>query len=100
MSKTNHDKCHGSCFVMHCMGLSFPGSPFMYLPPPFLDRVSLSHLHPSGKGRGGCSGVRACEWAEVIGFEPTSLKRGEGLVSGQMGVAESESTWGRRKWWW
>ena len=45
-------------FVTHYMGLPHPGSPLVFFPPLFLHRVNLSRPHPSGKGRGGCSGVR------------------------------------------
>jgi len=34
------------------------------------------------KGRGDCGWLRASECAKAFAFEPTSLKRGEGLVSG------------------
>ena len=51
---------HSSWFVFmtHYVGLPHPGSPLMFLPSPFLHRANLSRPHPSGKGRGGCSGVR------------------------------------------
>jgi len=51
---------HSSWFVfmMHYLGLPHPGSPLVFPPPPFLHRENLRRPHPSGKGRGGCSGVR------------------------------------------
>ena len=81
MAKTNHDKRRGSCFVTYHLGLPLHGSPLVFLPPRFLRRASISRPHPFGKGRGGCSGVLASEGAEVL-REPTSLNRGEGLISG------------------
>ena len=79
----NEPRC-SSCFIFvtHYMGLPLPGSPLMYLRPPFLHRASLSRPDPSGKGRGRCSGTCVPECAEALEFEPTSLKRGEGLVFG------------------
>jgi len=59
------------------LGLPLPGSHLCT--PPFLHLGSLSHPHPSSKGRGRCSGVCISKCVE---FEPTSLKGGEGLVSG------------------
>jgi hypothetical protein len=50
----------------------------MYLPPLFLHQVNLSCPHPYGKGRGG---VGVSEKIQALELEPTSLKRGEGLIS-------------------
>jgi hypothetical protein len=62
----------------------------VYLPPLFLRRANLSRPHPYGKGRGGCSAVAISERVQVFEVEPTSLKRGEGLISGLQGVVEGE----------
>ena len=77
--------------VMHWVGLPLPGSPLIYLPLSISPCLSPSptHLpllscpHPSGKGRGRCSRVCISECAAFL-FAPTSLKRGEGLVSGHL----------------
>jgi hypothetical protein len=74
---------------MHFPGLPYPGSPLMDLPPQFLRRMSLRCPHPSGKGRGGR--VRISEGGEAFELEPTSLKRGEGLISGCFRVVGGES---------
>jgi len=42
------------------------------------------------KGEGRMQRVRVSEWAVVFRFEPTSLKRGEGLVAGRLGVVKGE----------
>jgi hypothetical protein len=47
--------------------------------------VKISRPHPFGKGRGGCTCDLASEGVEAVLNEPTSLNRGEGLVSGLMG---------------
>ena len=83
MKKTNHD-------VTHYMGLPHPGSPLVFPPPPFLHRANLSRPHPSGKGRGGCSGGWRFQ-GDAVGFEPTSLKRGEGLTAGLSRVLEGRN---------
>jgi hypothetical protein len=56
-----------------------------------VNRVQISRSHPFGKGRGSCTcdlaseGPVASEGVEAVLNEPTSLNRGEGLVSGLMG---------------
>ena len=62
----------------------------MHLPPPFLRRANLSHPHPSGKGRGGCSGAGISEQVQAFELEPTSLKRGEGLIAEMQRLVEGE----------
>ena len=47
--------------------------------------VITSRPHPFGKGRGGCGSILACEGARAMLTEPTSLNRGEGLVTGLTG---------------
>ena len=47
--------------------------------------MSLSHPHPFGKGRGGCTSDLASEGVKAVLNEPTSLNRGEGLVAGLTG---------------
>ena len=80
MAKTNHDGCRrGSFFVTYCTGLPLPGSPLVYpspIPP------STGHESPTSlwKGRGGCTCVLASEGLHALEVEPTSLRRGEGLV--------------------
>ena len=61
------------------------GPSILWVPP----RVSPSPIppsselepHPYGKGRGGCSGVGISEQIQALELEPTSLKRGKGLIS-------------------
>jgi hypothetical protein len=81
MKKTNHDVHRGSLGDAP-NGPPIPWVPLVFLPPPFLRRVNLSRPHPSGQGRGGWSGVGGSECANAFVFEPTYLKRGEGLISG------------------
>ena len=72
-----------------------PGPPTSWVPP----RVLRSPNAPSsndepptslGKGRGRCDRVGISGRIQAFGFEPTSLKRGEGLVSGLLRVFEGE----------
>ena len=72
---------------MHRIGLSYSGSPLLFLPPQFLRRVNLSRPDPCEKGRGACSVSGQVQASEL---EPISLKRGEGLISGLQRVAEGE----------
>jgi len=46
----------------------------------------MGRPHPFGKGRGGRASVLASEVAGVLLDEPTSLNRGEELVSAWLGV--------------
>ena len=59
ITKTNHDKCRGSCFVTHLMGLPLPGPPLVYLHPQNLCRARTNRPHPSEKGMGWSAGFRA-----------------------------------------
>jgi hypothetical protein len=68
--------------MTHYPGLPLHGSPLVVILPQILRRTNLNHPHPFGKGRGGCSGSRLSRVVVVFRFEPTSLKRGEGLASG------------------
>ena len=61
-----------------------------------------SRPHPFGKGRGGCGSILTCEGAVTMLTEPTSLNRGEGLVTGSPGdvgggVGASEGGGGWRR---
>jgi len=57
--------------------------------------VRLSCPHPFRKRRGGCGNILACEGAGAILTEPTSLNRGEGLMTGSPGdVGADEGTSG------
>ena len=78
------------------------GPSLVFLPLRILRRVSLSRPHPFGKGRGGCSSTLACEGAVTMLTEPTSLNRGEGLVTGSpddvggsVGASEGGGGWRR-----
>ena len=72
-----------------------PPSPTSWVPPcvPCSPNAPSSNDEPPtslGKGRGGCGRVGVSERIQVFGFEPTSLKRGEGLVSVLSCVFEGE----------
>ena len=54
----------------------------VFFPPRILRRGRPTRPHPFGKGRGGWGCNLACEGAEAVLIEPTSLNRGEGLVAG------------------
>jgi len=71
-------------------GLPTPSS--FSLPPRILRRARLSRPHPFRKGRGGCGNILACEGAGAILTEPTSLNRGEGLVTGLQATLEAMRT--------
>jgi len=76
--------------VTQRIGLPYPGSPLVFLPPPFLRRANLSRPHACEKGRGECSGVAVSGPVQAFELEPTSLKRGEGLISELQRVVEGE----------
>jgi len=97
---TNHEKCRGSCFVTHLMGLPFPVSPFCFplSNPPRRNQNKPGSI-PSERGGGGCGCVLASEVAAVSIVEPTSLSGGEGLIAGQLGVVVGGLWWGGRRWW-
>ena len=75
----------------HQMGLLFLGYPLVFCPPLFFHQANLCHPHSSGKRRGRCSKVGGSKRVEAFEFEPTSLKRGEGLISRWLGVVEDKS---------
>ena len=86
MKKMNHNIHHGSFSV--CTGLAShtmdlpPGASLSPIPP-------LSGLEPPTslwKGEGQVQWVHISERNEVLKFEPTSLKRGEGLFSRKLSV--------------
>jgi hypothetical protein len=88
--------------VTYHLGLPLPGSPLVFLLPRFLRRAIVSRPHPSGKGRGGRGSILACEGAVTMLTEPTSLNRGEGLmtgspddVGGSVGASEGGGGWRR-----
>ena len=90
MKKMNHDVHHGSFSV--CTGLA---SHTLGLPPgAFLSPIPPSSgLEPPTslwKGEGQVQQVRISKQNEVLKFEPTSLKRGEGLFSGKLSVVGRE----------
>jgi len=66
-------------FVTHYMGLPHPGSPLVFPPPPFLHRANLSRPHPSGKGRGGCSGGWRFQ-GDAVGLSPHPSREGRGSL--------------------
>jgi hypothetical protein len=80
----------GIVFVTYHLGLPYPGSPLVFLSPPLFRRANLSRPHPCEKGRGECSGVGVSGQVQVLELEPTSLKGGEGLISGLQRVVEGE----------
>jgi hypothetical protein len=72
--------CRGfPCFAASCPPSSLPHFPLL------THLLSPSRPHPFGKGRGGCACALASEGAEAVLIEPTSLNRGEGLVTGFAG---------------
>jgi len=87
-AKTNHDKCRGSSFMTHLMGLPLPGSPLVFVPPQFPRRTSMNPPISLSKGRGGSG----CALAGALVVEPTYLNRGEGLMA--------RSFVGLGEWWW
>ena len=73
------------------------GPPTSWVPPgvsPSLNPSSSKNKPPTslwrGEGRVRLGCVRACLLG-VVSIEPTSLERGEGLISGWLGVVEGES---------
>jgi len=71
------------------------GPPIPWVPPGVsTSPISLSsELEPPiflWKGRGGCSGVHISEQIQAFQLEPTSLKRGEGLISRLEVVVDGE----------
>jgi len=63
------------------------GNPIHWVPPcitpsPIPPASALEPPTSLGKRRGGCNGVGISEQVQVFELEPTTLKRGEGLVSG------------------
>ena len=73
-------------FMMYPLGLPLPGSPLMFLNPPFLRQATRSCSHPVEKRRDSCGFILTSEEAEVLSIGPTSLKRGEGLFTGWLHV--------------
>ena len=49
------------------------------------DKLTTHTGFPFGKGRGGCTCDLASEGVKAVLNEPTSLNRGEGLVTGLTG---------------
>ena len=86
--------------VTYCPGYPLPWNPLALLLPRFLQRASLNHPHPLGKGRGAWGCILACEGAETLVIEPTSLNREEGLVVRLLGVVAGELWQGGWWWWW
>jgi hypothetical protein len=89
MAKANHDEA-----VVHFQD-ALHGPPTSWVPP----RVSPSPIPPSNdnkpptslwKGEGRLRPRLACEVAGVLFAEPTSLNRGEGLVSGRSRMVGGE----------
>jgi len=90
MKQTNDDVHRGSFSERTGRASHTLGPPLVYLAPPFLRRANLSRPHPYGKGRGRCSGVGISKQIQAFELEPTSLKRGEGLISVLKRVLEGE----------
>jgi hypothetical protein len=65
-------------FMTHYTGLPLHGSPLVFLHPKILRRASWSRPHPSGKGRGGCSGSGFLSglWRLDLGPHPSREGRG------------------------
>ena len=77
------------------MGLPFTGSPLCFpLPDSPVERV-CARPHPCRKGRGGCGGGNPGMFVS----EPTSLRRGEGLVAMFLHVAGTELRYRGGGWW-
>ena len=91
----NHHCC------CHCHGISLSSSfwsPLLVLPMQLLHQVMMGHPHTSGK-RGSCTCILASEGVEVLLDEPTSLNRGEGLMSLYLGMVGGKM-WGQGQMWW
>ena len=85
-------------FGTHWLGLPFLGLPLcISFPKFFVERERTAHIPLEREGT-DASGLRAC-LLEVMSIEPTSLERGEGLVSGRLGVVEGKLMLQGRKWW-
>ena len=69
-------------FVTHYMSLLHPWSPLVFPPPPFLHRANLSRPHPSGKGRGGCSGLAFPSKVSRLDLGPHPSREGRGSLPG------------------
>ena len=83
----------------HCHCHCRSGPPLLVLPMQFLHRVMMGHPHTSGK-RGSHVCILTFEGVEVLLDEPTSLNRGEGLVSLYLGVVGGEMQGWGQMWWW
>jgi hypothetical protein len=96
MKKTNHDERRDSFSrrtgrASHCLG------PPSCIPSPIRPSSGLDPPTSLWKREGQLLWVRVSERNEAFIFEPTSLERGEGLVSGRFCEVGGESRWrGRR----
>ena len=82
---------HRGSFQVHTSQAShFLGPPLHFSLPYSSLKHQENHPHPFGKGRGGCGLSLLLRWVVGFEFDPTSLKRGEGLFDKWLWVIESE----------
>jgi hypothetical protein len=75
---TNHNRCCDSYPLTHLMGLLLPGSPLVCS---ISVKLAWAGPYPFEKGRGGRGCGLASEGAKAVLDGPTSLNRGERLIS-------------------
>jgi len=103
--KGENEPRFSSWFVVgtHWVGLPLPGSPgcitLLHSSPSSVSSIERACAAHIPLERGGGERVRVSERDEAFGFEPTSLKGGEGLVSVRLRVVGGELRWGRRREW-
>ena len=80
MKKMNHDVHRGS--FSGRTGLPYPGSPLVYLPPPFLRRANLSRPYPYGKRGADAAGCAFPSKSRRFNLSPHPSKEGRGSFPG------------------
>jgi len=62
------------------MGLPYPGSPLVLLPPPFLHQMNLSRPHPSGRGGADVAGSAFPSELRGLNLSPHPSKERRGSI--------------------
>ena len=88
--KMNCDKHHGSCLVMHWMGLLLTGSPLAYVYPPQIPLSSKKKPAHFPLEREGATAASSLLRGLRVEVKPTSLRREEGLEVGSLPVVGHE----------